>query len=254
MAVYAINDTTLTAIADSIRAKKGTVDPIKPEDMAAEIASIEGGGSPEPDPRDQYQRVEYINTDGAAYVVTDIFADNTCGMEMVASFPTVADRACMGSRQDSNNTRFFTPYPLSLSSTYFGFNGAIKISASINTNKAYRWQTNFVNSRLASVCDMDGINKGSTVISGTLAPHTAPIYIFATVRCETGNASSVRKLSLYSARISQGTDVVREYIPCYRKSDGVAGLFEKITGQFLENAAGVGSFAVGADIDWEDSL
>lgn len=212
------------------------------------ITATGGGGSVEPDPRDRYQRVEYINTDGKAHIVTDIFADNSCGMEMVASFPAVADHACMGSRQDSGNTRFYAPYPLSSSSTYFGFNTATKITASTETNTAYRWQTNFINSRLAIVCDMNGINIGSKDISATLSPHTAPIHIFATVRNNTDTVSSSRKLNLYSARISQGPDVVREYIPCYRKSDGVVGVYEKFTGQFLTTVEG--AFTKGADLEW----
>ena len=43
MASYIIQDTTLTAIADSIRAKTGTTDPIKVSAMADAITSIEAG-------------------------------------------------------------------------------------------------------------------------------------------------------------------------------------------------------------------
>lgn len=45
MADYIIRDTTLTAIADSIRAKTGKTDKIAPENMPAEIEGITGGGS-----------------------------------------------------------------------------------------------------------------------------------------------------------------------------------------------------------------
>lgn len=41
---YVIDESTLSGIADSIRAKKGTTADIVPEDMPEEIASIEGGG------------------------------------------------------------------------------------------------------------------------------------------------------------------------------------------------------------------
>lgn len=44
MAKYTINDTTLVAIADAIRAKSGTTDGIDPANMAALIAAIEVGG------------------------------------------------------------------------------------------------------------------------------------------------------------------------------------------------------------------
>lgn len=44
MAKYTINDTTLVAIADAIRAKSGTTGGIDPANMAALIAAIESGG------------------------------------------------------------------------------------------------------------------------------------------------------------------------------------------------------------------
>lgn len=42
--IYKISDQTLTSIADSIRAKTGKTDLIKPENMHSEIAGISGGG------------------------------------------------------------------------------------------------------------------------------------------------------------------------------------------------------------------
>ena len=44
MAVYTIQDTTLTDIADAIREKTGTSDTYKPTEMADAIAAIEAGG------------------------------------------------------------------------------------------------------------------------------------------------------------------------------------------------------------------
>lgn len=48
MAKYFIEDTTLTNIADAIRAKDGTTEPILTEDMASRIEAIESGGSADP--------------------------------------------------------------------------------------------------------------------------------------------------------------------------------------------------------------
>lgn len=44
MAEYLVQDTTLTAIANAVRAKKGTTEPIALTDFAAEIESIQSGG------------------------------------------------------------------------------------------------------------------------------------------------------------------------------------------------------------------
>lgn len=214
------------------------------------IASLEGkvaGGGAEPDPREPYQRVEYIESDGEAYILTDFIADDTCGAEMVVSFPSFADHTWMGSRENSGDTRFFAPYAYSASIWYAGFNTNVKISASTAIETVYRCQVNFLNSRLATVHDESGTLKGSTAISATLTAHTFPICLFT--QNHTGTPRTPRVCSLYGARCARGNDVVREYIPCYRKSDGVIGLYEKFTGTFLTNA-GSGAFAKGTDIDW----
>ena len=124
------------------------------------------------------------------------------------------------------------------------------ISCQLKTDTIYRLQTNFLNSRLVNVYEENGTRKGGGSISGTLTQHTVPVSIFGYNSASTGNVSSKREFKLYSARCSRGHEVVREYIPCYRKSDGKVGLYEKITGQFLTNAQSEGVFAKGADIAW----
>jgi hypothetical protein len=211
----------------------------------------EAGGGSEPDPRDQYQRVEYIESaeeETYPYIITDFYGDNESGMEIVASFPVLQDRIPMGSRENSDATRFYCVYPMSANSIYYGFNTGSSISCQLKVDTIYRCQTNFLNSRLINAYDEDGNRKGGTSISGTLTQQTAPVSIFGYNRADTGVVSSKREYKLYCARCSRKNEVVREYIPCYRKSDGVVGLYEKFTGQFL--TAEVGTFAAGADIDW----
>lgn len=210
-----------------------------------------GGGGSEPDPRADYQRVEYIisaEEETFPYVITDFFADNTCGMEIVASFPKFQDRIPMGSRENSDSTRFYCVYPMSSSSIYYGFDTGVTISCKLSVDTIYRLQTNFLNSRLVNVYDEDGTRKGGGSISDTLTTQTAPVSIFGYNHASSGSVSSKREFELYSARCSRGHEVVREYIPCYRKSDGVVGLYEKFTETFLTPVTG--AFTAGAEIDW----
>lgn len=217
------------------------------------ITATGGGGSTQPDPRDMYQRVEYIEsaTEGTyPYIITDFYADNDSGVELIASFPVLQDRVPMGSREDSGTTRFYCVYPLSANSIYYGFNTGVTISCKLTVDTIYRLQTNFLNSRLVNVYTEDGTRKGGGSISDTLEPaHTAPVAIFGYNYVGNGTVSSKREYKLYGARCSRGHEVVREYIPCYRKSDGVAGVYEKFTGQFLSPEEG-SAFACGAETDW----
>lgn len=214
------------------------------------VGTMTGGGVP--DNRELYQRVEYIEPaeeETYPYIITDFFADNDSGMEVIASFPVMQDRIPMGSRQDSGTTRFYVVYPLSTSSVYYGFNNGSTISCSTKVNTIYRLQTNFLNSRLANIYEENGARRASASINATLAQHTAPVSIFGYNSASSGAVTSKREFKLYSARCSRGHEVVREYIPCYRKSDGVAGVYEKFTGEFLTTPTG--AFAKGDDIPWD---
>lgn len=209
----------------------------------------------EPDPLADYQRVEYITAAAEGtypYIITDFYADNESGMEVIAAFPELVDRIPMGSRENSDPTRFYCVYPLSANSVYYGFNTGVTISCKLTVDTVYRLQTNFLNSRLVNVYEADGNRKGGGAISDTLDPaHTVPVAIFGYNYAASGAVSSKREYLLYGARCSQGHDVVREYIPVRRKSDGAVGVLEKIGMTFLGNAGPDGSaFVAGPDIDW----
>lgn len=215
------------------------------------IITATGGGATPVDSREPYQRVEYIESaeEGTyPYIITDVCADNAIGAEIVASFPILQDRIPMGSRENSDATRFYVVYPLSANSIYYGFNTGVTISCKLTVDTVYRLQTNFLNSRLVNVYDEAGARKGGGSISATLTPHTVPISIFGYHSASSGVVTSKREYKLYSARISRGHEVIREYIPCYRKSDGVVGLYETFTEQFLTSESG--AFTKGADLEW----
>lgn len=219
--------------------------------------TVNVAGAAPADPRADYQRVEYITTaeeETYPYIITDFIADNDSGLEIVASFPKLQDRIPMGSRTDGESTRLYCTYPMSTTSFYYGFNGGYSISGSPKVNTTYRLQTNFLNSRMANVYDEDGIMVKSAVIASSikLAQQTCPVSIFGYNRGDTGTVYSKREYVLYSARCTQKHEVVREYIPVRRKSDGEVGLFEKFSGTFWGNDNPEDSaFAAGPDIDWE---
>lgn len=75
MADYIIKGATLTAIADSIRAKTGTTDKIAPTDMPTAIEGIQGGGGGSADDRVKY--VTFMNN-GVELITYPVIVGDTC--------------------------------------------------------------------------------------------------------------------------------------------------------------------------------
>lgn len=195
--------------------------------------------------RDLYQRVEYITRKASGgWIRTDFIANNQSGLELSFSVPSFSDVATMGSRESSvTNGRCYIFYPRSTTVGYIGWNTAQSWSVSTTANTLYTTRLNWLNDRKAIILNADGSTKATKSISGTLVQHTKPIDI-----CTYNNGNG-RAMSLYGARMSQGSEIVREYIPCYRKSDGEIGVFETFTEQFIPSQVS-GGFTKGADIDW----
>ena len=50
---------------------------------------------------------------------------------------------------------------------------------------------------------------------------------------------------MYNLKITDGTNVIKNFVPCYRKSDNVAGLYDLVNNVFYTNQ-GTGNFIVGS--------
>ena len=65
-----------------------------------------------------------------------------------------------------------------------------------------------------------------------------------------GSLSGTGIIRLYSFKIySNYTSLARDYYPCYRISDGVAGLYDIITNTFISNAISGANFPVGSNVN-----
>ena len=195
---------------------------------------------------DLYQRVECITRKaGGGWFRTDFITNDTSGLELSFSVPSFSDTATMGSRASgSTNGRCYIFYPMGATRGYIGWNTAQSWTVSTTANTKYTTRLNWLNSRKAVLLNADGTTKATKSISGTLVQQTSPIDI-----CSYNNGNG-RAMSVYGARLSQDSEVVRDYLPCYRKSDGEIGLLEMFTGQFVPSQVS-GGFTLGAEIDWE---
>lgn len=201
--------------------------------------------------RDLYDRVEYIASDGSGqFLDTGYMADNETGFEITIMCLNYADVSCGGSSHSGTNPRFYVPYLMSASRQYTGWNTARATSASISSNTVITTRVNWLNVRKSEVFNAEGVAYTKASASfGTTKLNTQKSNIAIFCNSYGSGYASKRKMRLYGGRISQGSEIVREFFPCIRRSDGVAGVYETHTGEFLTNL-GAGTFVCGERIGW----
>lgn len=169
--------------------------------------------------------------------------NNNCGMELTFSVEKMQDISIMGSKVSVTNGRCYVFYPYTSSRGFVGWNSYLTINLETAVNVKYTTQLNLLNNRKHILLNSNGNALATNSLSATLIQHTNPVSILRY------NGEQGRPMSIYSARISEGSEVVREYFPCYRKEDGAIGLFDVCTKTFLENQGG-DTLSVGAGINW----
>lgn len=82
--------------------------------------------------------------------------------------------------------------------------------------------------------------------TGSYKNSNYPVFLFA--QNESGSARHVRdSMRLYYCKIFTNGVLQKEFIPCYRKNDGVIGLYDLVNNAFYTNS-GSGTFTKGSDV------
>lgn len=193
---------------------------------------------------DEYQQVDYIESSGTQYIDTDYLNTGTMVVYLVASV----------SKSD-NQQGIFGATGIATSNSqlrlYTGQNGDVnKLQYNYGTQNPISYQ--------ASITGLDTRTKtkytfgngtfyinGNPYISYTVNtfPNAQKSTIFA-VRSVSGDIAFLSSMKLYSLKITDNNELKRNFIPCYRKSDNVVGLYDLVNNVFYTNA-GTGSFTYG---------
>lgn len=212
----------LTDIADAIRAKKGTSEPINAQDFASEITSIQGGGS--------NQRVMYIRRNQTGYIDTGVAGANsnlTIRIKYaMRTFPSGYYNLIAAYKdEDTNATRIL-------------LSGKTTVLASLNSVAK------------SSVSETVGSRYTNVIYTDAVMPNTSSNYKLVangstrTMNRTNGNAltSNIRILNsgtdvvdvdIYHIEILDGSTLVRNFIPDYR--NGEFGLYDTVNKKFYGN-------------------
>ena len=182
----------------------------------------------------EYQEVEYIEATGTQYINTGInpkmsITRIVCDMSPMAT----ADTAFFGSRGT-----FYCFY--NVGSNYFWpVSKCEYIEGTLQTGNKYHldWDKG-----LFKLTGEDGVYELGNKWNET--QDVRPLYIFTFNPVD----SRYAKAKLYNFQYYYNDKLVRDYIPCYRKSDNEIGLYDKVSNTFFANA-GTGTFLKGEDIN-----
>ena len=189
-----------------------------------------------------YQQVEYIEKDYHQYIDTG-YSNTSTNQRIVCDFIEKSSGALFGSQYNQNRSGI---YWSSGNNLRFGIGSQ---NASTVIGVAYQNVRHVVDYSSTS-------NTYSVKLDGTYVVQNASysgsnitginIYLFANNYNNTIEGQT-NQFVLYSMQIYDNNVLVRNYIPCYRKSDSVIGLYDTVNGVFYTNA-GSGTFTKGNDV------
>lgn len=211
---------------------------------------------------DEYQEVEYIASSGTQYIDTGYIPKTTTVINAdFMSTKQIGDEfsSLFGSQIGSGvNKRTYILFgrdnniQVALSSSEMGFAG-LNADGSYTKGKTSTnpyWnvsRTNYILSILDRSITIEGVTWDlSDYFSETL---DGDFPIFLLTRNTNGVAdTNCSKGYLYGFTIYENNVLVRNMIPCYRKSDNVIGMYDLVNNVFYMNS-GTGTFTKGNDVE-----
>lgn len=193
----------------------------------------------------EYVHVNYIESTGTQYINTEYIPDALTDMEIEFEYindnntttPSSWYPIC-GERSGSGSTYlgfWINKSNLKIAVNYGGYDSGNSSTQSISRNARF----NLKNSGSKFYLNGNMFARSTTQVT----KGTTPIYIF-TIGYGSGVENRHVLIKLYSFKIYEENVLVRNMVPCYRKSDNVIGLYDVINGKFYTNS-GTGEFIKG---------
>ena len=204
-----------------------------------------------------YQKVEWIETDGASRIDTGVAFDGTKDfvLEMEAMQDTSivypSGTACSIGWNAGGNVGVFAASDRPI--VWYWYNG---LTPSEGANLKGVDQMTQIEMTIQAGTNTDTVIKctnetGTKTITRThpnVANRTFLDFPLFAVSAQSDFTFTPAGFRIKSATIKQGGVVVRNMYACYRLSDNVIGFYDEVTGTFYTNI-GTGSFAKGSDIE-----
>ena len=196
----------------------------------------------------EYQEVEYIKAAAyvGAYLKLGFAFDTAAKIEIGLYFENTSSSYPFGAAENSGKYRCMitAPYDSEYYAYCYGSNGSTYLPCRIAT--VAKSLNDFVYTLKAgnvTFTNNKNTENDKTNISFTM---TNELYLFAQNYNGTLRYGAIRQIH-YFRYYNKSDTLICDLVPCYRKSDGVIGMYDIVRKIFLTNA-GSGSFTKGADV------
>lgn len=198
---------------------------------------------------DEYQEVEYIESTGTQWIDTGYKPNGNTKIEIKYQTPTqsTTQQGIFGARNGSLVNAFlvFTGSKQNaLQADYY--------NSSFGGGGSYQKDISGFDGRAINTIEMSNYLKLNGNLIYTLSPTAfqtdSNLYLFAVaINSSGGLYRTLMTGSLWYCKLWDNGILVRNFVPCYRKSDSVVGLYDLVNSVFYTNA-GTGTFLKGGDI------
>lgn len=205
------------------------------------MAKMQSGGGQLPD---EYQEVEYLESSGGQYIVTDIPQKSGFRAKYeIEIISHINDTQQIFAALNVNGNAIYYPYASS-GKWYYGYGVAKNTGVSVVAHNRYTIDAVLAVGEQTVKVDDVIIASGTNTLNINLA-HT--MHLFASNNVQNPRYAYARIYN-FTVENSQANRLVANYIPCRRKSDSKPGMYDLVTRNFYVNQ-GTGEFLYGADVN-----
>jgi len=189
-----------------------------------------------------YTKIEYIEGDGNQYIDTGYFFNNIATETLTLDFMRTASSTgsmLYGTRTAYKNNGYAVQFT-NAGATYIQWGDK---DTGLGSTAAGALNTRYTAIRMGAYYSFNGADY--TVTDAVTPTQNYPLYLFCVNNG--GIAGTVSAMRIYSVVITDSNNAVKfNAIPC-KNSSNVIGLYDTVSGTFMENK-GTGSFTAGSEV------
>ena len=186
---------------------------------------------------EKYNRVEYLESTGTQYIDTGIKLSNNSNVEINAKFTaTQKGKSYYLFGSSATDKRYMIAVGSTTNKYLVDFNSSnYRINSSVSAFDSI-FHIHKINNLNYYI---DNILQGSR--TSLIFSNTENAYLFDVKGRSTDSSVGVQAWQIKYCKIYDNDTLVRNFVPCYRKSDNVVGMFDTAEGKFYTNQ-GSGEF------------